>query len=267
MVAVAPELDVTVNMTEQRPIFTAAIFVLDASQSFDDEVATEAFTDSPPPVVNPAAAAAFIKVIDVPRLTKGEPTMFTLSNFVVAFPFFGVIVTFTMHLPGATAVIFAPVAVHTVVNELDTDAVTLEPFGTEMFAALISVDNDDVAPVLIESVFAIITGTVVFVFVFVVVGVVVVVVVGVVVVGVVGVVVVGVVVVGVVSGVVEGVDVVGVVSGVVDVVGAVGDAVTAFEAAESPTPFTALMVTEYVVPFVRPLMVNGLDVTAGFSAM
>ena len=46
----------------------------------------------------------------------------------------------------------------------------------------------------------------------------------------------------------------------------VGDAVIAFDAAESPTAFTALMVTEYVVPFVRPLMVNGLDVTAGFSA-
>ena len=47
---------------------------------------------------------------------------------------------------------------------------------------------------------------------------------------------------------------------------AVGDLVIAFEAAESPTSFTALMVTEYVVPFVRPLMVNGLDVVAGFSA-
>ena len=228
MVAVAPELDVTVNVTEQRPIFTAAIFVLEASQSFDDVVATEAFTVSPPPVVNPAAAAALIREIDVPCLTEGEPTMFIVSDFVVAFPFFGVIVTFTMHLPGATAVIFAPVAVHTDVNELDIDAVTLEPFGTDMFAALISVDNDDVAPVLIESVFAIITVTVVFEFVFVFGGgvVVVVVVVGVVVVG-----------------VVEGVDVVGVGSGVVDVVGAVGDPVTALEAGDSPTPFTALMVT------------------------
>ena len=226
MVAVTPELDVTVNVTEQRPIFTAAIFVLEASQSFDDVVATEAFTVSPPPVVNPAAAAALIREIDVPCLTEGEPTMFIVSDFVVAFPFFGVIVTFTMHLPGATAVIFAPVAVHTDVNELDIDAVTLEPFGTDMFAALISVDNDDVAPVLIESVFAIITVTVVFEFVFVFGGVVVVVVVGVVVVG-----------------VVEGVDVVGVGSGVVDVVGAVGDPVTALEAGDSPTPFTALMVT------------------------
>ena len=232
MVAVAPELDVTVNVTEQRPIFTAVIFVFDALQSFDDVVETEAFTDSPPPVVNPAAAAALIKVIEAPRLTEGQPTMFIVSDFVVAFPFFGVIVTLTMHLPGATAVILVPVAVHTNVNELDIDAVTLEPFGTEIFAALISADNDDVAPVLIEAVFAIITGTVVFVVV------VVVVVVGVVV-GVVGVVVVG-----VVSGVVDGVDVVGVVSGVVDVVGAVGDSVTALEAGDSPTPFTALMVTE-----------------------
>ena len=263
MVAVAPELDVTVNVTEQRPIFTAVIFVLDALQSFDDVVETEAFIDSPPPVVNPAAAAALIRVIDVPRFTEGEPTMFTVNDFVIAFPFFGVIVTFTMHLPGATAVILVPVALHTDINELDIDPVTLEPFETEIFAALISADNDDVASVLIEGVFAIITGTVVFV----VVGVVVVVVVGVVV-GVVSGVVDGVdVVVGVVSGVVEGVDVVGVVSGVVDVVGAVGDPVTALEAGDSPTPFTALMVTEYVVPFVRPLMVNGLDVVAGFSAM
>ena len=253
MVAVAPELDVTVNVTEQRPIFTAAIFVLEASQSFDDVVATEAFTVSPPPVVNPAAAAALIREIDVPCLTEGEPTMFIVSDFVVAFPFFGVIVTFTMHLPGATAVIFVPVALHTDINELDIDAVTLEPFGTEILAALISADNDDVAPVLIEGVFAIITGTVEFVVVVVVVGVVVFVVV--------------VVVFGVVSGVVDGVDVVGVVSGVVEVVGAVGDPVTALEAGDSPTPFTALMVTEYVVPFVRPLMVNELDVVTGFSAM
>lgn len=238
MVAVAPELDVTVNVTEQRPIFTAVIFVLDALQSFDDVVETEAFIDSPPPVVNSAAAAALIRVIDVPRLTEGEPTMFTVNDFVIAFPFFGVIVTFTMHLPGATAVILVPVALHTDINELDIDPVTLEPFETEIFAALISADNDDVAPVLIEGVFAIITGTVVFV-------VVVVVVVGVVVVGVVSCVVLGVVVVGgVVSCVVVGVDMVGVVSGVVDVVGAVGDPVTALEAGESPTPFTALMVTE-----------------------
>ena len=249
MVAVAPELDVTVNVTEQRPIFTAVIFVLVALQSFDDVVETEAFIDSPPPVVNPAAAAALIRVIDVPRFTEGEPTMFTVNDFVIAFPFFGVIVTFTMHLPGATAVILVPVALHTDINELDIDPVTLEPFETEIFAALISADNDDVASVLIEGVFAIITGTVVFV----VVGVVVVVVVGVVV--------------GVVSGVVDGVDVVGVVSGVVDVVGAVGDPVTALEAGESPTPLTALMVTEYVVPFVRPLMVNKFDVVAGLSAM
>ena len=248
MVAVAPELDVTVNVTEQRPIFTAAIFVLEASQSFDDVVATEAFTVSPPPVVNPAAAAALIREIDVPCLTEGEPTMFIVSDFVVAFPFFGVIVTFTMHLPGATAVIFAPVALHTDVNEVDIDAVTVEPFGTEIFAALMSADNDDVAPVLIEVVFAIITVMVV--------GVVGIVTVGaartgvvVAVVGVVGVVVTGetvvvVVVVGVVVvGVVDVVDVVGVVSGVVDVVGAVGDPVTALEAGDSPTPFTALMVT------------------------
>ena len=214
MVAVAPELDVTVNVTEQRPIFTAVIFVLDALQSFNDVVETEAFIDSPPPVVNPAAAAALIRVIDVPRLTEGEPTMFIVSDFVVAFPFLGVIFIFTMHLPGATPVTFEPDVLHTGVNELDIEAITLEPFETEIFVALISADNDDVAPVLIEGVFAIITGTVVFV----VVGVVVVVVGGFVgvVVGVV------VVVVGGFVGVV-GVVVVGVVSGAVDVVGAVGD--------------------------------------------
>ena len=47
--------------------------------------------------------------------------------------------------------------------------------------------------------------------------------------------------------------------------GATGIPVTALEAAESPISFTALMLTEYVVPLVRPLMVNGLVVVAGFS--
>ena len=49
--------------------------------------------------------------------------------------------------------------------------------------------------------------------------------------------------------------------------GATGDPVSAFDAGESPIPFTALMVTEYVVPLVRPLMVSGPVVVAGFSAM
>jgi hypothetical protein len=51
---------------------------------------------------------------------------------------------------------------------------------------------------------------------------------------------------------------------VVVVVG--GVPVTMFDAAESPIALTALMVTEYVVPFVSPEMVNGLDVVAGFNA-
>ena len=51
---------------------------------------------------------------------------------------------------------------------------------------------------------------------------------------------------------------------VVVVVG--GVPVMMFDAAESPIALTALMVTEYVVPFVSPEMVNGLDVVAGFNA-
>ena len=42
---------------------------------------------------------------------------------------------------------------------------------------------------------------------------------------------------------------------------------TMFDALDSPIALTALMVTEYVVPFVSPEMVNGLVVVAGFSAM
>jgi hypothetical protein len=49
-------------------------------------------------------------------------------------------------------------------------------------------------------------------------------------------------------------------------VGALGIPDTAFEAGESPIAFTALMVTEYAVPFVRPLIVNGLAVVTGFNA-
>ena len=50
----------------------------------------------------------------------------------------------------------------------------------------------------------------------------------------------------------------------VDVVG--GVPVKMFDAAESPIALTALMVTEYVVPFVSPEMVNGLEIDAGFNA-
>ena len=55
-----------------------------------------------------------------------------------------------------------------------------------------------------------------------------------------------------------------VVVGAVVVVG--GVPVKMFDAAESPIALTALMVTEYVVPFVRPEMVNGLKIDAGFNA-
>ena len=51
---------------------------------------------------------------------------------------------------------------------------------------------------------------------------------------------------------------------VVVVVG--GVPVKMFDAAESPIALTALMVTEYVVPFVSPEMVNGLEIDAGFNA-
>ena len=66
-----------------------------------------------------------------------------------------------------------------------------------------------------------------------------------------------------VAEVVEVVEVV-VVGAVVVVVG--GVPVTMFDAAESPIALTALMVTEYVVPFVSPEMVNGLEIDAGFNA-
>ena len=58
--------------------------------------------------------------------------------------------------------------------------------------------------------------------------------------------------------------VVGAVVAVVVVVG--GVPVKMFDAAESPIALTALMVTEYVVPFVSPEMVNGLEIDAGFNA-
>jgi hypothetical protein len=57
-----------------------------------------------------------------------------------------------------------------------------------------------------------------------------------------------------------------VVVGAVVVVVVGGVPVTMFDAAESPIALTALMVTEYVVPFVSPEMVNGLDVVAGLNA-
>ena len=48
---------------------------------------------------------------------------------------------------------------------------------------------------------------------------------------------------------------------------AAGVPLTAFDAAESPMELTALIVTEYAVPFVRPVMVKGLVVDAGESAV
>ncbi len=61
-----------------------------------------------------------------------------------------------------------------------------------------------------------------------------------------------------------------VVGATVVVVGAtvvvVGVPAKMFEATESTIALTALMVTEYAVPFVSPEMVNGLEVDAGFNA-
>jgi hypothetical protein len=238
LVDVAPELDLTVKVTRQRPAFSAAIFDLETLQSFVDAFAIEASTNSPLPVVNPAAAAAFVNVIDAPRFTIGEPMMLTDINFVEALPFFGMIFIFTMHLPGVMPTILALDVLHTDVSEFDTDPVTLEPFGMDIPEALMSGVKSEVVPVLIDAVFLVATKTVVGVGA---------------VVGVVGVrtavvvVGVGVVVVTAVVGVVVGVvGVVGcvVVGATVEVVGAVGDPVTAFEAGESPIAFTALIVTE-----------------------
>ena len=200
-VDVAPERDVTVTVTEQRPTRAAIIFVLDTLQSLDDVVATVASTDISLPVVNPAAAAAFVKVIDAPRFTDGEPTILIGIVTVVAVPFLGVIFIFTMHLPGATPVTFEPDVLHTDVNGLDTEPNMFEVCEREISEALMSLDNDEVVPVLSEAVFAIGTNTGI------------------------------------------GANVVDVGATVVDV-GAVGVPVTAFEVGESPSPFTALIVTE-----------------------
>ena len=226
-VEAAPERDVTVTVTEQRPNRAAMIFVLDTLQSLDDDVATFASTDNSLPVVNPAAAAAFVKVIDAPRFTDGEPTILIGIVTVVAVPFLGVIFIFTMHLPGATPVTFEPDVLHTDVNGLDTEPNIFEVCEKEISEALISLDNEEVAPVLSEAVFAIGTNTDV------------------------GATVVDVGAVGVPVTAFEVGEspsvftalIVDVGATVVDV-GAVGVPVTAFEVGESPSPFTALIVTE-----------------------
>jgi len=246
LVDVAPELDLTVKVTRQRPAFSAAIFDLETLQSFVDAFAIEASTNSPLPVVNPAAAATFVNVIDAPRFTIGEPMMLTGINFVETLPFFGMIFIFTMHLPGVMPTILALDVLHTDVSEFDIDPVTLEPLGIGISEALMSGIKSEVVPVLIDTVFLIATKEGGVVVVTAVVGVVV----GVVVVTAVVGVVVGIVVVTAVVGVVVGIVVVTAVVGVVvvgatvEVVGAVGDPVTAFEAGESPIAFTALIVTE-----------------------
>ena len=226
-VEAAPERDVTVTVTEQRPNRAAMIFVLDTLQSLDDDVATFASTDNSLPVVNPAAAAAFVKVIDAPRFTDGEPTILIGIVTVVAVPFLGVIFILTMHLPGATPVTFEPDVLHTDVNGLDTEPNIFEVCEKEISEALISLDNEEVAPVLSEAVFAIGTNTDV------------------------GATVVDVGAVGVPVTAFEVGEspsvftalIVDVGATVVDV-GAVGVPVTAFEVGESPSPFTALIVTE-----------------------
>jgi hypothetical protein len=48
---------------------------------------------------------------------------------------------------------------------------------------------------------------------------------------------------------------------------ATGAPLTLFDATDSPSALTALRVTEYVVPLVRPVMVMGLVVAAGFTGV
>jgi hypothetical protein len=191
-------------VTEQLPTFTPMIFDPETLQRLFEDVATETSKESPLLVVNPAAAAASTNMIFPPRFTNGEPITFIGSDVVVALPLFGVIFIFTMHLPGATPEIFSPDVMHTDESVLDTEPVTLEPCGMDIFDALMIVNNDEVAPVLTEAVFAIGATTVVGV------------------------------------GVGVGVGVVG----VTGAIGATGVPVIAFEVGESPIPFSALMVTE-----------------------
>ena len=160
-VDVAPERDVTVTITVQRPTMAVVIFVLDTLQSFDDDVAVKASTDIPVPVVNPTAAAAFTKVIDAPRFIDGEPTMLIGIDTVVAIPFLGVIFIFTMHFPGAIPVIFAPDVLHKALDAFEIDPVDLDPAEIDIPEALISFSSDDVLPVLIEAVLGIDTETLV----------------------------------------------------------------------------------------------------------
>lgn len=151
----------TVSVTEHVPTFVPTIFVPETLQSFSDDEATEASTDSPLPVDNPAAAAEFTSVIAAPRFIAGEPTTFIDIDAVVELPFFGVSLTFTTHLPGATPLIFEPAVLHTELELLETEPATDVPFGTEIFDAVTSFDSKDVVPVLMEAVFVMAAGTVV----------------------------------------------------------------------------------------------------------
>ena len=193
-------------VTEQLPAFTPIIFDPETLQRLFEDVETEASKESPLLVVNPAAAAASTNMIFPPRFTNGEPITFIGSDVVVALPLLGVIFIFTMHLPGATPEIFSPDVMHTDESVLDTEPVTLEPCGMDIFDAFMIVNNDEVAPILTEAVFAIGTTTVV--------------------------------------GVVVGATGATGATGVTGATGATGVPVTAFEVGESPIPFNALMVTE-----------------------
>jgi hypothetical protein len=151
---VAPELDVTVIFAEQRPTFTPIIFAPDTLQFSVDEVAIVAFTDKPP-VVKPAAAAAFTSEIDAPRFTVGDPTMFIDIDLFVTFPFFGLTLIVTVHLPGAIPTTFGPNTWQTAPEACDTTPDTFAPLGIDNCAAFASVDNACDRPVFTATVFAI----------------------------------------------------------------------------------------------------------------
>ena len=153
------ELDITVTLTEQRPAFTATIFAPDTLHNFDDDAARVAATDDSLLADNPAAAIALTSVIDAPRFNVGDPTMFIDIDFVAALPFFGVTLIVTVHLPGATPMIFAPDTLQIAFDAFATVPDTFAPFGTAIRAIFANDVKEDDLPVFTATVFAIATTT------------------------------------------------------------------------------------------------------------
>lgn len=146
VVDVASGPNITVIVPEQGPAFMATIFEPDTLHSFDDETPIVAFTEIPLPVVNPAAAAALTRVIEVPRFTLGEPTMLIDIDFLVALPFFGMTLMVKVHLPGETETILLPAALHLVFDALDTVPDTFAPFGIAICAVFANDAKEDDLP-------------------------------------------------------------------------------------------------------------------------